>query len=226
VSDWPAESNEFSFPGSSFLCFPIYNLRRAQLLVFWRFLRSLGDMTVIIHRIFLILLLASAFGSMLCSAEEGIFSVKSNTPDIDVSLRSSDRSLIRLPRLNYEFYVDAMCPGELSPQSMFISIADTRKRLSRAEIVASADTGVTVSVPAKQIAPLTVEAFCVRDDMVGRQQHKPVTVRGALSAQAALLCSGDGDEKMIYTSRVLDITLNCIDERPAQNAGELTAADN
>ena len=223
MSDWPAESHDFSFPGAPFF---VFHMRRAQLLVFWRFLRSLGDMTVITYRIFLILFLASAFGSMLCSAEEGIFSVKSNTPDIDVSLRSSDRSLIRLPRLSYDFHVDAMCPGGLSPQSMFISIADTQKRLSQAEIVASADTGVTVSVPARQIAPLTVEAFCVKDDMLDRQQHKPVTVRGALSAQAALLCSDDSDEKKIYASRSLDITLNCIDERPAQNAGGLTAADN
>lgn len=162
---------------------------------------------------------------MLCIAEDAILSVNSNTPNIDVRLRSSDRSLIRLPKLNYAFHVDARCPTGLLPQSMFISIADTRKRLSGTELLAIADTGVTISIPARQIAPLTVESFCVRDDAVDRQQHEPITVLGALSAQAALLCSDDSDEKMIYASRSLDITLNCIDERPGKDRSEFTAAE-
>ena len=173
----------------------------------------------------LILVLLSAFGATYCIAEEAILSVDSNTPDIDVRLRSSDRSLIRLPKLNYAFHIDARCPTGQSPRSMFISIADTRKRLSGTELLESAEAGITVSVPAKQIAPLTVESFCVEEDALNRQQHKPVTVRGALSAQAALLCSDDSDEKMVYASRSLDITLNCIDERPEKDGSEYTAAE-
>jgi len=196
------------------------------MLVFWRLLRSLANMTAIEPRISLILFLASAFGSTCCVAEDAAFSVESNTPDIDVRLRSSDRSLIRLPRLNYKFRISASCPNGLSPLSMFISIADTRKRVSGAELLASADTGLTISIPAKQIAPLTVESFCVGKDELDRQRHEPVTILGALSAQAALLCSDDSDEQMIYASRSLDIRLNCIDERPDKDSSELTAAEN
>jgi hypothetical protein len=183
-------------------------------------------MTPIKYRTSLVLVLVSAFGSMLCIAEDAILSVNSNTPGVDVRLRSSDRSLIRLPQLDYVFDVDASCPSGFSPRSMFISIADTRKRLSGNELLAIADTGVTISIPAKQIAPLTVESFCVGEYAIDRQQHEPVTVLGALSAQAALLCSDDNDEKMIYASRSLDITLNCIDERPGKDSSEFTAAEN
>jgi len=178
------------------------------------------------HRISLILVLVSTFGSMLCIAGDAIFSVNSNTPDIDVRLRANDRSLIRLPQLDYAFDIDARCPAGLLPQSMFISIADTRKRLSGTELLAITDTGITISIPAKQIAPLSVESFCVRDDAIDRQQHEAITVLGALSAQATLLCSDDSDEKMIYASRSLDITLNCIDERPGKDGSEFTAAEN
>ena len=173
----------------------------------------------------LIIILLSAVGSAHCIAEEALLSVNSNTPDIDVRLRSSDRSLIRLPRLNYAFQIDARCPTGQSPRSMFISIADTRKRLSATELRESAEAGITISIPAKQIAPLTVESFCVEEDGSSRQQHEPITVRGALSAQAALLCSDDSDEKMVYASRSLDITLNCIDERPEKGGSEFTAAE-
>jgi len=196
------------------------------MLVFWRLLRSLGNMTPIEHRTPLILFLVSAFGSTCCVAEDAVFSVESNTPDIDVQLRSSDRSLIRLPQLKYKFRISAGCPNGLSPLSMFVSIADTRKRVSGAELLASADSGLTISIPAKQIAPLTVESFCVSEDELDRQRHEPVTIQGALSAQAALLCSDDSNEQMIYASRSLDITLNCIDERPDKNRSELTAAEN
>jgi len=74
------------------------------------------------------------------------------------------------------------------------------------------DSAFSMKIPASQIAPLSVEGFCLTSESGGQQESERVTVRGILSAQASLLCSGDEDQRLMYASRSLDVTLNCGEE--------------
>lgn len=153
--------------------------------------------------------LLSIVAAGLSAAGEATLQVNSSTPEIIIATRINDRASIRLPKLPYTFHVEAECAAGLVPQSMLLSIADTQKRVSADSI--QGWTEITVTIPAGQIAPLTIAGFCLSATDTEQQQNNRITVHGALSAQAALLCSDGNSEQMIYASLALDITVHCME---------------
>ena len=155
------------------------------------------------------ILLLALFASTIVTADETSLVVSSSTPDVNIKTRPSDRYSIRLPGLQYEFQLELNCEAGYEPDSVLLSIADTKKRFAVNEMPSDTGDGFSMKIPASQIAPLSVEGFCLASESGVAQ----VTVRGILSAQASLLCSGDEDQRLMYASQSLDVTLNC-DEEP------------
>ena len=145
------------------------------------------------------------FGSDVCDADEAALLVTPTTPDINVEIRAHDRYKIKLPGLQYAFRIEASCASGLMPDSMLLSVADTRKRISASDI----QSDIMINIPAGQIAPLTVEGFCLASSDSDQHKNDRVTVRGVLSAQASLLCSGENGQQITYASQALDVTLTC-----------------
>ena len=162
---------------------------------------------------FLINFPISVIGSSTSRAEEAALSVTPTTPDVNIRKRSNDRYAIRLPVLQYEFHIEAVCAAGFAPESVMLSVADTRKRVAAIDLENGPDTRITMRIPAKQIAPLSAEGFCLASDNNSRQEA--VTVRGVLSAQASLICADDEDQQITYASQSLDVTLTC-DASPAE----------
>jgi len=137
-----------------------------------------------------------------------------STPRIEISRRSTTRNYLRLPSLEYAFLFTARCAGNFSPQSMSLSIADSRKSLSGEQLEnLTAETALTMTVPAKQLAPLAIENFCIMPandaDAMTPPSSETITVPAAFSAQASLLCVSEDRQEMIYASNYLGITLIC-----------------
>jgi len=137
-----------------------------------------------------------------------------DAPQISISRRSTPRNYLRLPSLDYVFRFTARCAGRFDPQSLSLSIADSRTSLSAKQLEnMPAGIELTMTVPAKQLAPLAIENFCIKPtddvDAMALSASEPLTVSAAFSAQAALLCVSDDQQKMIYASNPLDITLIC-----------------
>ncbi len=153
----------------------------------------------------LLITLCAFLGPATGTADETVLVVSSSTPDVNIKIRPSDRYSIRLPGLLYEFQLELGCEAGYEPDSVLLSIADTRKRFAVSEIQEESGDQFSMKIPASQIAPLSVEGFCLTSGDEGRR----VTVRGILSAQASLLCSGVEDQQLIYASRSLDVTLSC-----------------
>jgi hypothetical protein len=120
-----------------------------------------------------------------------------------IALRSSSRP-IRLPSLTFAVRIEATCPTALEPESISISIADTRIN------VQPDDTGLiekTIRVPTKQLGPIAVNDFCIAgDDTKPGQQLR---LRDALSAQLSLRCSSENQESMTYETVALEVALQC-----------------
>lgn len=118
---------------------------------------------------------------------------------------------MQLPDLEYQFRIDAVCRRGLSPASLSLAIADTRRNFNAEQIAAGALDEVRLLVPAAQIAPVVIQDFCVAEGGAGETASaaSPLTVPAALSAQASLLCLGDADQSMKYASANLDILLVC-----------------
>lgn len=137
-----------------------------------------------------------------------------STPRIEISRRSATRNYLRLPSLEYAFQFTARCAGSFSPQSMSLSIADSRKSLSGEQLEnMTAGAELIMTVPAKQLAPLAIENFCVMPandtDAMTLSSNETITVPAAFSAQASLLCVDEDQQEMIYASNSLGITLIC-----------------
>ena len=147
---------------------------------------------------------------------EDSLSIRADAPVVPLSLRAPGRHSLRLPALEYRFAIQVQCAANRSPESLSLSVADTRKSFAADEIVANGLTEFSLRIPARQIAPLVIEGFCVAPDngnleKIGASREFPdrITIPAALSAQASLLCSSDGHGEMTYVSRPLDVALVC-----------------
>ena len=153
------------------------------------------------------------------SAPTHSLAISPSTPRVDVSPRNPGRNYVRLPTLEFTFEIAANCSVLFSPQSVSLNIADSRETISIDESAGSAaDVQLSLNVPAKQLAPLVIENFCVApltdDNQDGAGKHDfsndgNMIVRSVFSAQAALLCVHEDKQEMVYQSSPLDITLVC-----------------
>jgi len=172
-------------------------------------------------------LLLAAAATPPAAAEDSL-SISAEAPLVPLSLRAPGRHSLRLPALEYRFAIRARCAANRSPESLSLSVADTRKTFAADEIVANGATELRLRIPASQIAPLVIEGFCVARDSGSRERgddsrdvRDRITIPAALSAQASLLCAGDGDSAMTYASQPLAVALVC----EATTATEDTGAD-
>ena len=150
------------------------------------------------------LLLAADVGTQTDNPE---FSIAADAPTVSVSPRPAGRNFIRLPSLEYMLVVRPHCGEGRTPGSLTVNIADTRRTVRAEAINIESPTEITLKVPAAQIAPLAVEGFCVTGN--GQAAPGELHIAAALVAQASLLCTGEGDQAMVYVSRPLAVSLIC-----------------
>lgn len=158
------------------------------------------------------LLVTAAAGLAVAS---DFLSVAANAPEVNLAPRDPGRNFLRLPTLEYRFEIHVQCSDSRAPESLSLNVADTRKSLAADRIVTDGPTEISLRIPARQIAPLVVEDFCVAPDeddddaaSEARSQSR-ITIPAALSAQASLLCAGGEDQAMTYVSTALDVSLVC-----------------
>ncbi len=142
---------------------------------------------------------------------ETVLNFSAGTPTANVMPRSRERAPLQLPDLEYQFSIDAVCRDDLSPASLSLAVADSRRTFNAEQIVAGALDDVRLLVPAEQIAPVMIANFCVVEGDADQAitSASPLTVHAALSAQASLLCIGDTGRSMKYASANLDVMLVC-----------------
>lgn len=153
-----------------------------------------------------ILLLAHTHNAL---GEAPTLRLTTSIPDVEINERVEQRALVQLPSLQYQFDVDRTCDADSKARSVMISVADTRVRVDVESLTGPNNSQLTLSIPAQQIAPIVLENFCWAEAETIESQEALV-IRGAFSAQAALLCSDGTTEKTIYASKSLDVLLRCV----------------
>lgn len=147
-----------------------------------------------------------------CQApEQASLTIMASTPVVPVAERQKGRNFLTLPALQYEFDVSARCAAGLQPDGMSLSVADTRKSITRSDILVDSATSTLLDVPAAQIGPVAVADFCTVPDDNATTAHEPeiLEILSVLSAQFSLLCSSETGKQMTYVSKSLDVTLQC-----------------
>lgn len=153
--------------------------------------------------------------SLAVTASAGELRLSASTPEVNVSTRPAGRNFMRLPSLRYEFVVESGCPEGLSPETLSLSIADTRVTKNQEDIQSTA-TSLSVNVPASQIGPVAVEQFCTAES-IEQERRQSLRLSSVLSAQSSLLCVGDNGNDMTYASASLDVVLQCEDLEEAED---------
>ena len=148
--------------------------------------------------------------------------VRPDTPVVNIDTRAAGRIFMRLPSLHYSFEIENRCRADLSPRSISLSVADTRKSVSMDKLSSTSSVSVDITIPAGQIGPIAVDGFCLHSDERSEGQTDKRGLLGipsVLSVQVALLCASETESQMTYASTSLGVTLMCNqltdDETPA-----------
>lgn len=119
-----------------------------------------------------------------------------------------DRKLLRLPDLEFPVRVVARCSAGRTPESISISIADTRVSFGREALSDDAVLETSVRVSARQMAPVAVDGFCTSES----GSSEPLLLSTALTAQISLRCVRDDEQSIAFRARTLDVLVNCARE--------------
>jgi hypothetical protein len=116
------------------------------------------------------------------------------------------RKFIRPPALEFPLRIDAICDANAEIASISISIADTQKTLTTADLGEAEPIVTRISIPARQVSPIAVENFCSLESSAAGDK---LIVKDALTAHVSLRCTSEAAESITYVSRALDVMLHC-----------------
>ena len=138
---------------------------------------------------------------------DGQLDIEFDTATALISPRTSNRP-INLPTLTFTLRAQARCPAAEAPESISISIADTRITIYPDNESATNDVvEKSIRVSQKQLGPVAVESFCLAQNSADVGQS--LQLDGALSAQLSLRCVGENSESISYQTAALSVALLC-----------------
>lgn len=123
-----------------------------------------------------------------------------------IALQEGGRKLVQLPELEFLLSVSPRCAANGRPESVSITIADTRMTLRGEALQAAATVDVPVRVSANQLAPFVLQEFCLDAAAEGDS----ITLASVLSAQASLRCARGEQQSIVFAAEPLDIQVHCI----------------
>lgn len=123
-----------------------------------------------------------------------------------LAVQQAGRNLVRLPDVEFRLGLSMHCASGGQPESLSITIADTHRNLGAEALQAGNEIDVALRVPARQIAPLALQEFCIDPASEGDS----ILITSAMAVQASLRCSRDDGQSIVFAAAPLDIRVECI----------------
>ena len=165
-------------------------------------------------------LLATAASIAIAAETEPVHDIRvtADVPTVTVSPRQAGRMTMHLPSLTYALTVSVDCEANWQPDSVSISVADSRASLNAEQLQADRELNLELMVPSNQIAPLRIEKFCIAgsQEMSDAANQNSVMVSGVMSAQASLRCATESAQSTMYVTKPLDVLLECAVPEPTK----------
>lgn len=154
--------------------------------------------------------LPCALAAALCCAAglaaDNILSINAQESAAQLEPRSPEQSNVRLPALDIVIVAAFQCPSASNATSLTVSVSDTHEAFGPEQLADVASLNAAFSVPARQLAPISIPAFCVGDKPI---VDRELLVPGVASAQVSLRC-GDADDASVYfASAPVPVRLYC-----------------
>lgn len=140
-------------------------------------------------------------------AADDVLTLQANETSAQLAPREQGFQQLSLPSLEFSLLATIACPSGTDVESVTVSIADTHKRFGPDDISDKTALDVRVSVPANQVAPVTVADFCVKGEPGDRNG---LLVPGVATAQVSLRCRSENESSVYFKSAVLPIRLHCV----------------
>lgn len=132
-----------------------------------------------------------------------------STPAVTISPVGEGRQPVLLPAISVTISATAVCDPGWTPRKLSLGVADIRKTAIVPKQPESTEVVFEVEIPQEQLAPVVIENFCLASDQGRAAEPAQLRLAGYMSAQAALRCATEAEEKVSYASRVFDVLLNC-----------------
>lgn len=123
-----------------------------------------------------------------------------------LAVQQGGRNLVHLPELEFVLSLSPHCAESGQPESLSVTIADTRTTVRGEELQAMTTVDVTMRVSAAQLAPFALREFCVDPAAEGES----ILLTSALTAQASLRCARVEEQSIVFAAEPLDIRVDCI----------------
>lgn len=131
-----------------------------------------------------------------------------------LTIQEPGRNLVQLPELEFRLSIAPYCARRGQPESLSITIADTRKTLRGEDLLAENDVEVSMRVAASQLAPFALREFCIDPAAEGQS----LLIRSAMAAHASLRCARGEERTVVFTAEELDIRMDCVRSVTAADA--------
>ncbi len=162
--------------------------------------------------------LAAALCCAAALAADNILSVEARESAARLEPRSPDQANVKLPALEIVIVADFQCPPGSIATSLTVSVSDTHEAFGSEQLAGVVSVNATLSVPARQLAPVSIPAFCVGDTPTVDPELK---VPGIATAQVSLRCGGADDASMYFSSAPVPVRLYCAaDAEPESSSTE------
>lgn len=160
------------------------------------------------HRLIAILVLASlATLPALGKVERAILAITAAPASAVLASSTAGRSVVNLPSLEFPVRIEPVCPESSALASVSINVADARFQFTADDFAEADSLETTITVPAAQIAPVTIEHDCPADAAA-------LLVTDVLTAHASLRCAGDSGETVLFEVIGLGVELRCPSPQP------------
>ncbi len=123
-----------------------------------------------------------------------------------LAVQQGGRSLVHLPELEFALRISPHCAESGVPESVSITIADTRTTLRGEALRAGKNIDVSMRVTANQLAPFALQGFCNDPALAGDS----ILLDSALTAHASLRCARAGKPSILFAAEPLDVRVDCI----------------
>lgn len=146
--------------------------------------------------------------------------------DLMVAPGPEERRAMRLPNLDLDVFIMTRCAEGYEADTVTLSSADTRQRLSGDALVTATTDSARFTIPARQLPPLSSRGFCVTDR--GLDQPMSLIKPGFVSLYATLRCRSaadgeNGEMSLTTTTAVIDVRIAC--DRELLEAAQDSSAD-
>ncbi|MGI9234112.1 MAG: hypothetical protein ACR2RD_10820 [Woeseiaceae bacterium] len=148
--------------------------------------------------------------------------VRAKESSAQLERRDAKLPQVLLPTLEVALSATADCPAGAEAASLTISVSDTHQHHRAAQFDATGTLVTEVSVPASQLAPVSIPGFCVRGEAMDTKYARGLKLPGVATAQVSLRCRSAGNSTSVYfTSVPIAVRLYCrADDEPEPSSEE------